>query len=1552
LRYLPENVNLHVISHSRGGLIGEILSHYHSGNAQRGFNEARWKSFVKAYDPALLNEMNKTALAKKITIDKFIRVACPAQGTELASKRLDHYLNALINVIQISFPAAAPVLKVLNSLLADVLSCKEDSDVLPGIEAMVPDSVFQRTLNHQSQILNAPLTVVAGNSKFAMSKRGFINVLIKLYYWRQNDWIVDTQYMLRGTPRHAQFPVMIDEGEFVNHFGYFENKRSQTAIRFALQAANDNLPEYFEWMTPQQAIDYDRGILMGSYESDEYNDQKPILFILPGILGTNLSLNGKEVYLKFDKLAAGGMKDLAIEVQNITPSSIIGNFYGKFADEMKADFNVIAFGFDRRKSVADSAQLLADKINAIKPHIGNQPICFAAHSMGGLVMRQFMLDHSALWKELQDRNGFRLLFCGSPLGGSYLIPEVLVGQGSRIRQMSMVDITSSSDELLEVFSKYQGIQDLLPIDARSHDFGIKSTWDKMLQKTKPGSWFSPIESDIERFKKFRETILNAGEQIYGHQGIFYIAGKSDETVESFYYNESQKGANKIKFTHTERGDGSVTWDSGIPSILKKQGRLYFVDAQHGALLKEKSLFSGIRDILLLGQTQKFSTSEIPTKKGFFARLFRDELLPGTAENIANAWLCDYQPMQIVTSKISPPIEVSITNGDLHFAQYPVMIGHIMNDAIMSAEAVLDRNLNYTLSRSYQLGNYPQEVGSNDVFRQNGDIRAIIVGLGRSERLTPAKLEQTVSQGIIKYLIELNNSNTKENKQDNVGLSVVFIGSSYVGISLESCIRAIVNGATKANEALMSISEITTSLSHLEFIELFEDKCLQALLSIRRIKKNQEFHFFLDQENIRKQPGGRKRIIFDGNQDWWQRIIVSEIDMSNRIDHIPGNTCIKFVSASSTARAEEYSHQVNDSITRHLINGISISKKWNDKYARALFELLIPVGFKSEMQGYQKMLLLLDKKTAAYPWELIQDSNTQIRPMSTEVGIIRQLSTVRFRNDIPYATGNKALIIADPLTEKFLPQLDGAKQEGEVTHSLLKSAGFEVEPLINSTASEIINALYGSQYKVLHLAAHGKFDYQNAKVGGMVIGPDLYLSSLEFHQLPYVPELVFVNCCYLGMTDTVAEAFYQDRNEFAANVGTELIEKGVRAVIVAGWAVNDDAALHFSRIFYDEMLRGTSFGEATLIARKSCYQNYPGSNTWGAYQCYGDQSYRLVEAKYWNAQSEKEYLVEAEIEMDLHNLHHQVDGHFNKESNASKLAHIENQLYNKFNDNAELFQFLALIYMEYGMDEKALTIFQHMKTFEMATYSVRSLERHGMLIRKMIQRKSGQSKDDIVVLEKIVEEVKLLQKIYETAERFQLLGGTHKAIFLAKKRLNLGYKSDLTAATAYYKRSYEVAKSLEDNTIYPLVNYIELRKAEIDSNTNSKKESISAAYRDLEDMLVEIKREEKRLLSSMRGYDHWIRMTPANRMLCELLVHALPEHLTTKTNIKTEKAKQTKKLKELFKEIDEVKNLGGSELKWGSEIDHVRFLKELYAGQTLVCESLTKYEMYLLGGKEK
>ncbi|HVJ27355.1 MAG TPA: CHAT domain-containing protein, partial [Vicinamibacterales bacterium] len=115
----------------------------------------------------------------------------------------------------------------------------------------------------------------------------------------------------------------------------------------------------------------------------------------------------------------------------------------------------------------------------------------------------------------------------------------------------------------------------------------------------------------------------------------------------------------------------------------------------------------------------------------------------------------------------------------------------------------------------------------------------------------------------------------------------------------------------------------------------------------------------------------------------------------------------------------------------------------------------------------------------------------------------------------------------------------------------------------------------------------------------------YLGPPEIANMRAVPELVFLNCCHLGAADAGELLNTYDRAEFASGVAGELIAIGVRCVIAAGWAVDDEGARIFADSFYASLLRGERFITALGEARRAAYRHAPHQKTWAAYQCYGD-----------------------------------------------------------------------------------------------------------------------------------------------------------------------------------------------------------------------------------------------------------------------------------------------------------------------------------------------------------
>ncbi|HMC15049.1 MAG TPA: CHAT domain-containing protein, partial [Albitalea sp.] len=171
-------------------------------------------------------------------------------------------------------------------------------------------------------------------------------------------------------------------------------------------------------------------------------------------------------------------------------------------------------------------------------------------------------------------------------------------------------------------------------------------------------------------------------------------------------------------------------------------------------------------------------------------------------------------------------------------------------------------------------------------------------------------------------------------------------------------------------------------------------------------------------------------------------------------------------------------------------------------------------------------------------------------------------------------------------------------------------GFDVDRAIGRAqrAIDVINGLYKHPYRIVHIAGHGMFDegLDEASRSGVVLSDGLLITAAEIDAMEIVPDLVFLNCCHLGKLERSPVAF----NKLAYSVARQLIDIGVRAVVVAGWAVEDAPASLFAETFYDRLLSDNlPFGEAVFQARRTTWERYPASITWGAYQAYGDPGWR-------------------------------------------------------------------------------------------------------------------------------------------------------------------------------------------------------------------------------------------------------------------------------------------------------------------------------------------------------
>jgi pimeloyl-ACP methyl ester carboxylesterase/tetratricopeptide (TPR) repeat protein len=1246
VKALPKGAKLHVVSHSRGGLVGELLC-----RANRVGGVAFDASEMEAYGAALdarakelkepsakdrhlaaLKELNDLLRQREIVVERFVRVACPALGTTLASRRLDRWLSVIGSVCSAALPDTplSDWLSDIGDFIGSVISEKTDPATLPGLEAMMPDSGTIRLINWPAAEVGGTLTVIAGDIAPDAWWAKLLVWVTDRFYDGEHDLVVNTASMSGGAKRNEPALLSFHQGASVNHFNYFQNADSAGRLVLALEG-KASLDNGFKPLVPP-AAPIARALVLKPRPGP-----RPVVFLLPGIMGSELMVNKSTVWVDMPKLIFGGLGKLGIDAGGVQPRQPVVRYYGDLSLFLANSHKVIDFAYDWRLPPELEAKRLANAVAAELAAAENagQPVRILAHSMGGLIARTMIANHPNVWVEICKRPGGRLVMLGTPNGGSHSINEMIVGQSSTMKGLAILDLKHDLKELLEIVTQFPGVLAMLPKDIRE-DWFDPAVWAKYAAHA-GDDWVAPPSKPLADARRFRDTMDRA---LVDPEHMVYVAGTADATPAAMRLDEA---TGRIEILATTQGDGRVTWDSGIPPGVPT----WYMNAEHGDLSAHAPGFPAIQELLETGRTTRLPTA--PKVSRAAPALFpmpRDTDAVYPSEEVLTAAMMGTKPRKRQAAKAAEtPVSVSVLHADLAYAKYIVAVGHYTGDTIISAEKALDNALGNALSKRQQLGLYPGPIGTSAIFTNPGLVLdptasprgAIVIGLGTAGQLTAATVARVFRHGLLEHVLAAGQNRVAGNttRQTKFAVSALLIGTGAGGISVADCVYALLKGVASANEALSGAGQVER-ITTLEIVELFEDRAIQGIKALQELRRNPDIdQAFVFKDKLDTSSGGLRRVSFDEPSGWWHRIQV----LGGGKDGEPGDGTLRFSSVTRRARAEVQLQRTQLKLVDEFIEQAIRQTSDNELVARTLFELLLPNELKDQAPDQDNTVLLLDEESARYPWELLRDPlNPSRKPNVVEHGVLRQLESFEYRETVRIVTENAALVVGDPVSS--FPPLPGAQHEAEAVARVLRAKGTVVEELINPVASTVLQSLYKQPYRILHLAGHGVYRYlppgaldcdacgqqlpdsqlqqridEGDRITGMVIGDNAFLTPLEVQQMRRVPELVFINCCHLGhiegvVPDDVRQNLRRDFHKIAANVSTEFIRMGVRAVIAAGWAVDDAAASVFAKRFYEEMLAGAPFGAAVRAAREAAYDEAPHLNTWGAYQCYGDPDYRL------------------------------------------------------------------------------------------------------------------------------------------------------------------------------------------------------------------------------------------------------------------------------------------------------------------------------------------------------
>jgi hypothetical protein len=1297
---LPVGAQLHLVSHSRGGLVGELLC---LGQRERhddplradvierlfggdgtpaqamglgalGAMDAKERSEAYAADRDRLAALLKALDDKRISVTRFVRVACPARGTTLASGRLDRWLGTLDLLVPGGLFG-----DVADFLLA-VVKERTDPRTIPGVEAMMPGSALTRLLHLPGLVTRADLSAIAGDAepkgKFAQLKM----LALDWFYGSEHDLVVNTGSMTGGIARVAGGArFRRDQGDGVTHFAYFRNKTSIDWLAAGL-AREEGSEGGFHPITEAKVEEPRWRSAMRASRSA--TTPRPIAIVVPGTMGSALTVRGEPVWLNYWPLFKGGLGDIGIDRPDVEPVDLLDDFYGPLIEHLTRTHRVELCPYDWRRSVREAAKRLTARLEAalVEAERTRQPIHIVAHSMGGLVSRAMIADGgagAAAWRRMTAIAGSRLLMLGTPNRGSHEAVRWLTGFNPTQAKLILLDFTRGTDGVIDVVRRFPGVAELLPFHEKPNPWASAATWRSL--KKELGAGWTPIDEPVLREAQATWSLLADAAIDPAH--MVYVAGQQPATVVGHEIVDEQFGFTRkvLRWIATPEGDGTVTWESGR---LRDVAMYYAPDTGHDQLCSnddDRRIFRGYTDLLLTGKTDQLPSSPPGRARaaGAPAETFVlppqpvfDDLPDAAALRGAGFGGTRPRKRRSGTAARSAQLQVAVRHGDLSYARHPVMVGHYSGDTIVSAELALDERMRGDqpigpLSRRRDLGLYPGPVGTNAVFFNEQPGRkpdgALVVGLGQVGDLSPSRLEASVRDLLLEYALRLMQRSALRRRPGepavrlDASVSSLLIGTGASSLTVRESMEAVLRGALAANRKLEDGKlDQRVMIDRLEFIELFEDVALGAARELATLLAGAELgpRLVWPAGTVEEGEGRRARSRFDADQSWWQRIEILEDRKADRL---------RFVVTGDRARAEENLGAGQLRMADSFIARACASPVSDGEVSKTLFEMLVPNRLKEASPDQRPTVLMLDEASARFPWELLEDRWSHLgRPLAVQVGTVRQLKVMEFRAQPTHTFENTAYVVGNPSLDGWrgFVDLPGARREAEQVRDVLGQAGFDVRECIDLPAAPIVDGLHGKAWRVLHLAGHGEHEFdvsedvapprettlpdgtvvttvpQKKRLSGMVIGQGMFLTPGDVQQMRYVPELVFVNCCHLGNTGGDGARY----NRLAANLGVEFIRMGVRAVVCAGWAVDDAAASTFATAFYGALLDGQTFGDAVQVARSETWNAHRHVNTWGAYQCYGDPGYRLVrDGQQRRPRAAPDFYAPAELAIEARNL---------------------------------------------------------------------------------------------------------------------------------------------------------------------------------------------------------------------------------------------------------------------------------------------------------------------------
>ncbi|XP_015767494.1 PREDICTED: tetratricopeptide repeat protein 28-like [Acropora digitifera] len=255
----------------------------------------------------------------------------------------------------------------------------------------------------------------------------------------------------------------------------------------------------------------------------------------------------------------------------------------------------------------------------------------------------------------------------------------------------------------------------------------------------------------------------------------------------------------------------------------------------------------------------------------------------------------------------------------------------------------------------------------------------------------------------------------------------------------------------------------------------------------------------------------------------------------------------------------------------------------------------------DLLGFQddELVIVPDGALCLTPWPAVIES--------IRIRTVPSLTSYQLILSVPEGHHMKkgALLVGNPCLSQLRKPLDDlpcAQKEVEMIASILNTV-----PLIGRQATKVEVMKRMSTVGLIHIAAHG-----NKVTGEIALSPnpgwtsqfpqeeDFILKMSDVQAANLRARLVVLSCCHSGRGRIL-------RGEGVVGIARAFLAAGARSVLVALWAIDDEATMVFMKTFYQHLKEGKTASVAVSRSIKSLRESEKFSEMryWAPFQLIGD-----------------------------------------------------------------------------------------------------------------------------------------------------------------------------------------------------------------------------------------------------------------------------------------------------------------------------------------------------------